>query len=110
MAIAKTIEAPEWVDSGSQLTGGLDLLGLRNPVQTIGGSLIDGVTTVSPSIRYIGFRAWLIYRYAEGRRPDSLREFTNFGGICRIGSGTRKPQQGAQHLRAHWGGRRRCSS
>ena len=82
MAIAKTIEAPEWVDSGSQLTGGLDLLGLRNPVQTIGGSLIDGVTTVSPSIRYIGFRAWLIYRYAEGRRPDSLREFTNFAGYA----------------------------
>jgi hypothetical protein len=82
MAIAKTIEAPEWVDSGSQLTGGLDLLGLRNPVQTIGGALIDGVTTVSPAIRYIGLRAWLIHRYAESRRPDSWREFTNFAGYA----------------------------
>jgi hypothetical protein len=80
VAIAKTIEAPEWVNSGSQLTGGLDLLGLRNPVQTIGGTLLDGVTTVSPSVRYIGLRAWLIHRYAESRRPDSLREFTNFAG------------------------------
>lgn len=80
MAIAKTINAPEWVDNGSELTGGLDLLGLRIPVQTIGGTLLDGVTTVSPSIRYIGFRAWLIHRYAESRRPDSWREFTNFAG------------------------------
>jgi hypothetical protein len=80
VAIAKTIKAPEWVDSGSELTGGLDLLGLRIPVQTIGGTLLDGVTTVSPSVRYIGFRAWLIHRYAESRRPDSWREFTNFAG------------------------------
>lgn len=80
MAIAKTIEAPEWVDNGSELTGGLDLLGLRIPVQTIGGALLDGVTTVSPSVRYIGLRAWLIHRYAESRRPDSWREFTDFAG------------------------------
>ena len=78
VAIAKTIEAPEWVDGGSELTGGLDLLGLRIPVQAIGGALLDGVTTVSPSVRYIGFRAWLIHRYAQSRRPDSWREFTNF--------------------------------
>jgi hypothetical protein len=78
MAIPKIIEAPEWVDSGSELTGGLDLLGLRIPVQTIGGALLDGVTTVSPSVRYIGLRAWLLYRYAESRRPDGWREFTDF--------------------------------
>ena len=53
MPVAKTIEAPEWVDSGAVLTDGLDLLGLRLPVQTIGGSLLDGVTTVTPSVRYI---------------------------------------------------------
>src|ERR1700739_243269 len=82
MAIAKTIEAPEWVDSGSECTGGVDLLGLRIPVQTIGGTLFDGVTTVSPSIRYIGFRAWLIHRYAESRRPDSWQAFTDFAGYA----------------------------
>jgi hypothetical protein len=82
MAIAKAIETPEWVESGSQLTGGLDLLGLRVPVQTIGGALLDGVTTVSPSVRYIGIRAWLIYRYGESRRPDSWQAFTDFSGYA----------------------------
>ena len=80
MPIAKTISSPEWVDSGSELTGGLDLLGLRLPVQTIGGSLLNGVTTVTPSIRYIAFRSWLIYRYGESRRPDSWTAFTDFSG------------------------------
>ena len=78
MPVAETIETPEWVDSGSDVTDGLDLLGLRLPVQTIGGSLLDGVTTVTPSVRYIAFRAWLIYRYGAGRFPDSLHEFTAF--------------------------------
>ena len=64
------MESPEWIDSGAVLTDGLDLLGLRLPVQTIGGSLLDGVTTVTPSVRYLGFRAWLIYRYGEGHFPD----------------------------------------
>lgn len=80
MSVAKTIETPEWVNSGTVLTDGLDLLGLRLPVQTIGGSLLDGVTTVTPSVRYIAFRAWLIYRYGESHLPDSWQEFTAFSG------------------------------
>jgi hypothetical protein len=82
MPIAKIIEHPEWVDCGSVLTDGLDLLGLRLPVQTIGGTLLDGVTTVTPSIRYIAFRAWLIYRYGESHRPDSGREFADFSAYA----------------------------
>ena len=82
MAIAKTIEAPTWIDSGSQLTDGLDLLGLRLPVQTIGGLLLDGVTTVTPSVRYIAIRAWLIYRYGESHFPDSWRQFTDFASYA----------------------------
>jgi len=78
MPIAKTIESPEWISSGSVLTDGLDLLGLRLPVQTIGGSLLDGVTTVTPSVRYLGFRAWLIYRYGESHLPDSWQKFTDY--------------------------------
>ena len=85
MPIAKTIESPEWVDSGSVLTDGLDLLGLRLPVQTIGISLLNGVTTVTPSIRYIAFRAWLIYRYGESYRPDSLQGFTDFSAYAECG-------------------------
>jgi len=52
MPVSKTVEAPEWIENGATPTGGLDLLGLRIPVQTIGLSLLNGVTTVIPSIRY----------------------------------------------------------
>lgn len=82
MPIAKTIESPAWIDSGSELTDGLDLLGLRLPVQTIGLSLLDGVTTVTPSIRYMAFRAWLIYKYGESHLPDSLQRFTDFSAYA----------------------------
>lgn len=82
MPIAKTVGTPEWIDSGAVLTNGLDLLGLRLPVQTIGGSLLDGVTTVTPSVRYLGFRAWLIYRYGEGHFPDSWQAFTDFSAYA----------------------------
>lgn len=81
MPIAKTVGTPEWIDSGAVLTNGLDLLGLRLPVQTIGGSLLDGVTTVTPSVRYLGFRAWLIYRYGEGHF-DSWQAFTDFSACA----------------------------
>ncbi len=78
MAIAGTIGAPSWVSSGAVITGGLDLLGLRLPVQFISGSLLDGVTTVTPSVRYIAFRAWLIHRYGQSGLPDSWQSFTDF--------------------------------
>jgi hypothetical protein len=78
MAIAKTLEAPSWISSGAVVTGGLDLLGLRLPVQFIGGTLLDGITTVTPSVRYVGFRAWLIDQYGQSGMPDSLQAFTDF--------------------------------
>jgi hypothetical protein len=70
MPIAATRQAPTWVSSGAVITGGLDLLGLRLPVQFIGGTLLDGVTTVTPSVRYLAFRAWLIRRYGQSGQPD----------------------------------------
>jgi hypothetical protein len=76
MPVSKTSEAPEWIENGATPTGGLDLLGLRLPVQTIGLSLLNGVTTVTPSIRYIAIRAWLIHRYSQAELPDSANEFT----------------------------------
>lgn len=76
MPISKIVEAPEWIENGATPTGGLDLLGLRLPVQTIGGSLLNGITTVTPSIRYIAIRAWLIHRYSQAKLPDSANEFT----------------------------------
>ncbi|MFM4862553.1 hypothetical protein [Aeromonas media] len=76
--IASAPQAPEWINCGATITGGLDLLGLRLPVQTIGGTLLDDVTTVTPSVRYLAFRAWLIYRYGQSGRADSWQTFTEF--------------------------------
>lgn len=78
MTISASLQAPEWISSGATITGGLDLLGLRLPVQTIGGTLLDGVTTVTPSVRYLAFRAWLIYRYVQRGGANSWQRFTDF--------------------------------
>ena len=78
MAIAETMEAPRWIDSGAVMTGGLDLLGLRLPVQVVGGKLLDGITTVTPQVRYFSFRAWLIQQYGQTGMPDSWQRFTEF--------------------------------
>lgn len=78
LPIAETLEAPQWVDSGAVITGGIDLLGLRLPVQAIGATLLDGITTVTPQVRYLAFRAWLIHRYGQTGLPDSLEHFTEF--------------------------------
>lgn len=78
MTISVSLQAPEWISSGATLTGGLDLLGLRLPVQTIGGMLLDGVTTVTPSVRYLALRAWLIHRYGQCGGANSWQMFTDF--------------------------------
>jgi hypothetical protein len=57
---------------------GLDLLGLRLPVQHIGAQLLDGITTVTPSVRYVAIRSWLAHRYMEAGLPDSWTDFTGF--------------------------------
>lgn len=73
-----TIPAPTWVSTGAVIAEGLDLLGLRQPVQAIGGNLLDGVTSVTPTIRYLSFSCWLLYRYAEARLPDTYKDFSVF--------------------------------
>ncbi len=78
MTIPNERTAPEWVDSGATSGPGRDLLGLRLPVQAIGNSLLDGVTTVTPSIRYLSFRSWIINSYVQARLPDSWASFTEF--------------------------------
>ncbi len=40
--------------------------------------MLDGVTTVTPSVRYIALRAWLISRYGQSGLPDSWTAFTEF--------------------------------
>jgi len=78
MTVAKVLQPPEWIDSGAEIKNGLDLLGLRLPVQFIGGSLLDGITSVTPSIRYLALRAWLIRQYGQSGQPDSMELFSRF--------------------------------
>lgn len=78
MPVANVLRPPEWINSGAVITGGLDLLGLRLPVQFIGGTLLDGVTTVTPSVRYLAFRAWLIHRYGQRGGGGNWQTFTDF--------------------------------
>ncbi len=78
MAVPQNLQPPDWIHSGAQITSGLDLLGLRLPVQFIGGTLLDGVTTVTPSVRYLAFRAWLIHRYGQTGQADDWQTYTDF--------------------------------
>lgn len=73
-----SIPPPSWVSTGAVLAEGLDLLGLRQPVQSIGGDLLNGITSVTPTIRYLSFSCWLLYRYAEARLPDNYKDFSAF--------------------------------
>jgi len=76
---------PSWVQSESRITSGLDLLGLRNSVQTIGLRVLNGITTISPTVRYISLHAWIARRYAEARLPDSWDSFREFSGRVEAG-------------------------
>ena len=72
--------APSWVDFAPNSVRGLDLLGLRLPVQAIGLSLLDAVTTISPKVRYLSFRTFVAdaYRSAPGPPIDSYDAFMSF--------------------------------
>lgn len=69
---------PDWISFEAEKTEGLDLLGLRAPVQRIGNDLFDGITTVTPKVRYLSVLAWIMHRYAEARLPNGWPQFTRF--------------------------------
>ena len=72
--------APSWVDFAPNSVRGVDLLGLRLPVQAIGLSLLNAVTTIAPKVRYMSFRTFIadVYRTAPGPPPDSRDAFMSF--------------------------------
>ena len=72
--------APGWVDFAPNSAQGQDLLGLRFPVQAIGLSLLNAVTTISPKVRYLSFRTFIAnaYRTAPDPPPDSYSAFMSF--------------------------------
>jgi hypothetical protein len=69
---------PDWISFDAEKTEGLDLLGLRAPVQRIGNELFNGVNTVTPKVRYLSVLTWIVWRYSEARLPDSWRSFISF--------------------------------
>lgn len=73
-----SVPAPDWVSFEADKTGGLDLLGLRAPVQALGTELFDGVTTVTPKLRYMSVISWIAWRYAHARLPQDRSSFFEF--------------------------------
>ncbi len=74
----KNISYPEWVNDDAKIVGGLDLLGLRNVAQTISNHCLNGITTISPQVRYLGIRSWFILLYEKCGLPDSYSTFLDF--------------------------------
>jgi hypothetical protein len=72
------IPAPDWITFDASKTQGLDLLGLRAPVQEIGNGLLNGLTSVTPKLRYLSVLCWIVWRYAQARLPDDDDAFTKF--------------------------------
>lgn len=82
MDLADSLPPPTWVDSGANPTRGLDLLGLRLPVQILGNSLLTGVTTITLTVRYLSIHVWLVHSYAQARHPDHSPEFSSFAATA----------------------------
>jgi hypothetical protein len=39
---------------------------------TIGTEILDSVTTVPPSVRYLSFYAWMLSSYVHAKHPDAF--------------------------------------
>jgi hypothetical protein len=72
------LPAPNWISFEAEQTEGLDLLGLRAPVQRIGNQLFNGVTTVTPKVRYLSVLTWIVWRYSQAHLPNSWKSFIAF--------------------------------
>jgi hypothetical protein len=44
----------------------------------VGNDLLNGLTSVTPKIRYLSLLAWIAWRYAEGRLPATRSSFLEF--------------------------------
>lgn len=81
-ALAESPPPPSLVVTPWSGSRGQDLLGLRAPAERIANALMDGVTTISPLVRYLSFRSWVIRRYAELGGPNRRADFYGFAGKC----------------------------
>jgi hypothetical protein len=72
------IPIPDWVDVGARPITGLDLLSLRLPVQRIGTSVLSGVTTISPTVRYLSLRSWILQLFQKSGLPAARAALVEF--------------------------------
>jgi len=73
-----TIPIPEWVESPAQEIRGLDLLGLRQPAQTLGLVVLSGIATVTPTVRYFSIRSWIIKAFGRSGLEASSEAIMQF--------------------------------
>jgi DNA-binding transcriptional ArsR family regulator len=78
MPLTDSAPAPSWVDGGPGQGRGYDLLGLRLPAQAISYDILDGVTTITPTVRYLAIRSWIAHSYAQAGRPSDRETFREF--------------------------------
>jgi hypothetical protein len=69
---------PEWIEPGDGMGRQIDLTGMRLSAQSSEDRLLDGITTNTPRLRYLTFRAWIISRYWHGKQPDRWESFIEF--------------------------------
>jgi len=69
---------PEWVESQGKPINGLDLTGLRLPVDAISTYQLIGITTVTPRVRFLSIQAWIIKAFSESKLPNSYDAFSDF--------------------------------
>ena len=69
---------PEIVVTEAKAVQGLDILGLRSPAESIAVRLMDGITTITPLVRYFSVRAWMITRYLELHGLNDWTKFTHY--------------------------------
>lgn len=69
---------PEWVETQGKPINGLDLTGLRLPVDAISTYQLIGITTVTPRVRFLSIRAWIIKAFSESGLPNSYEAFVDF--------------------------------
>lgn len=69
---------PRLLRSGAKDVRGLDLLGLRTPAEGVAVRLLDGVTTVTPTVRYLGLRSWIILSYLNRGGMNDWKSFARY--------------------------------
>ena len=69
---------PQFVETDCKEVSGLDLLGLRSIAERVSNQQLDGITTITPTVRYLSFYAWIIQRYFDLGGKDHWSSFVRF--------------------------------